>query len=212
GDRIAILAPNIPVVLEAHFAVPLAGGVIVCINTRLAVGEVDYILGVSGAKILFVDHTLVDLAKNAEKCGVQKVVVIHDTGDPRTDAFERFIEDGSRTGSNGNGSVPEFNEFPPLTDEYDSIALNFTSGTTGKPKGVMYHARGAFLAALDNVVESGMNAESTYLWTLPLFHCNGWCFAWATVAAGATNVMLRKIDYGSIWDEILNHGVTHYCG
>ena len=171
GDRVAFLCPNIPPLVEAHFAIPAAGGILVAINTRLNGQEVAEIVRHAGARVLFVDAELEHILAPHELLGIT-VVRIDDTGLP-DDPYEAFLAQGS----------PEEPE-PWLTDEEETISINYTSGTTGRPKGVMYSHRGAYLNALGNVIETGLSAESVYLWTLPMFHCNGWCFPWAVVAAG----------------------------
>jgi fatty-acyl-CoA synthase len=198
-DRVAFLCPNIPPMLEAHFAVPAAGAILVSINTRLSPNEVSYILEHSGARFLFVDAELQGLAQAARSMNIE-VVRIDDTGQPG-DPYEDFLAQGS----------PERLETIPL-DEEATISINYTSGTTGKPKGVMSTHRGAYLNALGEIIETGMNIDSVYLWTLPMFHCNGWSFTWATAAVAATNVCLRKLDPARIWELLESEGVTHYCG
>ena len=198
-DRVAFLCPNTPALLEAHYAVPAAGGILVAINTRLNSQEIGYILQHSGAKFLFVDAELAPLITPLALNGVQ-VVRIDDTG-AADDPYEIFLAQGS----------PD----PPvswLEDEEETITINYTSGTTGKPKGVMYSYRGAYLNALSEVIEVGLTSSSVYLWTLPMFHCNGWCFTWAVTAVGGTHVCLRKVDPGIIWDLFESEGVTHYNG
>lgn len=198
-DRVAFLCPNIPAMLDAHFGVPAAGGILVPINTRLNASEVEYILNHSGAKFLFVDAELQGLVQNIPTDKIQ-TVVIADTGGP-DDPYEKFLAEGS----------PEAGE-DWLEDEEDTISINYTSGTTGRPKGVMVTHRGGYLNAMSEIIETGMNFDSVYLWTLPMFHCNGWCFTWATAAVAATNVCLRKVDPDQIWDLLENEGVTHYNG
>ncbi|WP_376794539.1 acyl--CoA ligase family protein [Thermogemmatispora sp.] len=198
-DRVAFLSPNAPALLEAHFGVPAAGGILVAINTRLTSREIDYILKHSGSRFLFVDAELLPLVESLELPGVEQVR-IDDTGRP-DDPYEQFLAAGS----------PE----PPaswLEDEEETISINYTSGTTGNPKGVMYTYRGAYLNALGEVIETGMSSSSVYLWTLPMFHCNGWCFPWAVTAVGGRHVCLRKVDPGLVWDLLEQEGVTHYNG
>ncbi|KAJ3217990.1 hypothetical protein HDU67_006890 [Dinochytrium kinnereticum] len=204
GDRVAVFVPNSPVILEAHFAVPLAGCVLVCINSRLNADEVEYILKTSRTRVLFVDHELASVAVNAEKCGVAEVIVCDDTYS-ETDPFEIF------THREDSLEPPKFDDFPPIKSEDECIAINFTSGTTGRPKGVMYHYRGAYLLALGDAMEMEMNCSSKYLWIVPMFHANGWCFPWAVTAVGACHVIIRKVDYDIIWKTFLDVGVTHYC-
>jgi len=198
-DRVAFLCPNTPALLEAHFAVPAAGGILVAINTRLNSQEVDFILTHSGVRFLFVDAELFHVIEPLNLEGVQ-VVRIDDTGSPE-DPYEAFLAAGS----------PEPVE-SWLQDEEETISINYTSGTTGNPKGVMYTYRGAYLNALTEVIETGLKSSSVYLWTLPMFHCNGWCFTWAVIAVGGTHVCLRALDPGLIWDLVESERVTHYNG
>jgi fatty-acyl-CoA synthase len=198
-DRVAFLSPNTPPLLEAHFAVPAAGGILVAINTRLQSHEIDMILKHSGARFLFVDSELAPLIEplNTEDL---HIVRIDDTGSS-SDPYEQFLAAGS----------PE-PVVSWLEDEEETISINYTSGTTGVPKGVMYSYRGTYLNALAEVIEVGLNSSSIYLWTLPMFHCNGWCFPWAVTAVGGTHVCLRKIDPEHIWELLESEGVTHYNG
>jgi fatty-acyl-CoA synthase len=196
GDRVAYVCPNIPALLEAHFAVPLAGGVLVALNYRLGATEIAGILDHSGARFLFVDHEFEHLAANVSER--VSVVRVDDTGAP-DDPYESFLAEGS---PEPLASV--------LEDENDAISINYTSGTTGTPKGAVYHHRGAYLNALGEVIETRMTPESVFLWTLPMFHCNGWCFTWAVTAVGGRHVCLRKVDPGRIWDLIEEQAVTHY--
>jgi fatty-acyl-CoA synthase len=198
-DRVAFLCPNIPPLLEAHYAVPAAGGILVAINTRLSSPEINFILHHSGAKYLFVDDELYPLVERLDLAGIQ-VTHIADSGTPK-DPYEALLASGS----------PE-----PVTswleDEEETISINYTSGTTGNPKGVMYTYRGTYLNALAEVISTGMNSTSVYLWTLPMFHCNGWCFTWGVTAVGATHVCLRRPDPAAVWDLFESEGITHYCG
>ncbi|HZU01828.1 MAG TPA: acyl--CoA ligase family protein [Ktedonobacteraceae bacterium] len=198
-DRVAFLCPNTPALLDAHFGVPAAGGILVAINTRLNSQEIDFILRHSGSKYLFVDDELYPLVEPLNLEGIQ-VVRVTDTG-KADDPYEMFLAAGS----------PE-PVVSWLEDEEETISINYTSGTTGNPKGVMYTYRGGYLNALAEVIETGMNSMSVYLWTLPMFHCNGWCFTWGVTAVGATHVCLRKIDPDVIWDLFDTQGVTHYNG
>jgi fatty-acyl-CoA synthase len=196
GDRVAYACPNTPALLEAHFAVPLAGGVLVALNYRLDASEIGRILDHSQARFLFLDHEFEHLAANA---GDRiSVVRVDDTGAPG-DPYEGFLAEGS----------PE--PLPiALEDENAAISINYTSGTTGSPKGAVYHHRGAYLNALGEVIETRLSPESVYLWTLPMFHCNGWCFPWAVTAVGGHHVLLRKVDPALIWELIDDKRVTHY--
>src|SRR5215203_97483 len=196
GDRVAFLCPNTPPMLEAHFGVPAAGMVLVAINTRLGKDEVSYIVEHSGAKLIFVDAELEHLLEGVE--GVERVR-IEDTGE-EGDPYEEYLAGGSPE------PVPSL-----LEDEEETISINYTSGTTGRPKGVMYTHRGGYLSALGNVVETGMGYETKYLWTLPMFHCNGWTFPWAVTAIAGTHVCLRRVEPARVWDLFEAEGITHYC-
>ena len=198
-DRVAFICPNTPAMLEAHYGVPAAGLVLVPINTRLNSEEIGYILKHSGAKFVFVDHELQGLVKPIDLAGV-RVIRVDDTGAPG-DPYEDFLAAAS----------PEPGE-PWLEDEYETLSINYTSGTTGRPKGVMIHHRGAYLNAIGEILETGMTFDAKYLWTLPMFHCNGWCFTWSVTALGGTHVCLRKVESSRIWDLIDQEGITHYCG
>jgi fatty-acyl-CoA synthase len=196
GERVAFLAPNIPALLEAHYGVPAAGAVLVAINTRLNRDEVAYILEHSDARMVFVDHELAHLVERSELPTVR----IDDTGAPG-DPYEDFLATGS----------PEHFEVP-VQDEEQTISINYTSGTTGRPKGVIYSHRGAYLNALMEALESHLRPDSVLLWTVPMFHCNGWCFTWAVTAMGARHVCLRKVDPEAIWELFDREQVTHYNG
>src|SRR2546429_858607 len=198
-DRVAFLCPNIPAMLEAHFGVPAAGGVLVAINTRLASDEIAYILKHSGSRFLFVDAELEGLVKPVDLTGV-RVVRVDDTG-AVGDPYEDFLATGS----------PDPLE-SWLEDEDETLSINYTSGTTGRPKGVMYSHRGAWINAVGEVLEAHMSFDTKYLWTLPMFHCNGWCFTWGVTAVAGTHVCLRKVEPSRIWELIDTEGVTHYNG
>jgi fatty-acyl-CoA synthase len=202
GDRVAFLAPNVPALLEAHFGVPAAGGILVAINTRLAAHEVAYILEHSGSRLAFVDRELEHLVLSPPGT---EVVRIDDTGEA-DDPYESLL----RSVPTVTGSDPGLTIGPE--DEEDVISINYTSGTTGLQKGVEYTHRGAYLNALGEVIETGMRTGTVYLWTLPMFHCNGWCFPWAVTAVGGTHVCLRKVDADLIWELLEREGVTHYNG
>jgi fatty-acyl-CoA synthase len=198
-DRVAFLSPNTPALLEAHFAIPAAGGILVAINTRLNSREIGFILKHSGAKHLFFDAELESLVASLDLEGLLKVR-IDDTGLPE-DPYERFLTGGSP-------------QRPPswLEEEEEDIAINYTSGTTGNPKGVVSTHRGAYLSALAEVITTGLNSSSVYLWTLPMFHCNGWSFTWGVTAVGGTHVCLRKVEPSVVWDLFFKEGITHYNG
>ncbi len=199
GDRVATLLFNSAPMLEAHFGVPAAGGILVAINHRLASPEVGYILEHSVARFLLVDAELESLVAPLALSGV--TVIRYASGDGAGGPYEQFL-------SAASAAVPE----SWLEDEEETISINYTSGTTGQPKGVQYTYRGAYLNALNEVIVAGMSFDSVYLWTLPMFHCNGWCFPWAVTAVGARHVALRAVDPEVVWQLIDEQGVTHYNG
>src|SRR5215475_2548869 len=206
GDRVAFLCPNIPPMLEAHYSVPLAGGVLVPINTRLSSSEIAYILHHSGAKVLCVDTELAPLIRpmRAQLPQLETIINIVDGeygGGLEGPDYETFLASGT----------DELLD-KPVEDENAPISLNYTSGTTGNPKGVLYTHRSAYLNALDAMLEMGVNSRSTYLWTLNMFHCNGWCFTWGVTAVGATHVCLRRVDPAEVFRLIEVESVSHMCG
>src|SRR5215472_7777060 len=198
-DRVATLLFNSPAMLEAHFGVPAAGGILVPVNYRLSSAEVGYILGHSGARYLLLDSELEALTKPLVLPGVTVIRCVG-SGGPE-DSYEQFLASGSASR-------------PPswLEHEEETISINYTSGTTGRPKGVQYTYRGAYLNALGEVIHAGMSTDSVYLWTLPMFHYNGWCFPWAVTAVAARHVTMRTVDPGRAWELIDAEGVTHYNG
>jgi fatty-acyl-CoA synthase len=198
-DRVAFLCPNIPAMLEAHFAIPAAGGILVTINIRLNGAEIGYILEHCGARWLFVGAECAPLLASFNTSGITRVTIA-DTGAPG-DPYEDFLA----------GAAPE----PVsswLEDEEETISINYSSGTTGPPKGVMYTYRGAYLNALSQVIETAMNSDTVYLWSVPMFHCNGWCFPWAVTAVSGTHICMRRADPAEMWQLFADEGVTHYCG
>jgi fatty-acyl-CoA synthase len=208
GDRVAMLAPNVPEALAAHFAVLRIQAALVMINTRLAAEEVGYILNHSGARVVLVDPELAPRVERAGDLASRPLLVnLEDpvagvTGTPLPGpAFREFVD-----------GAPELPVSSAIDDEDRITSINYTSGTTGRPKGVMYTHRGACLNALGEVIVHGLERDSVFLWTLPLFHCNGWTFPWAVTAAGGTHVMLRAVDPAVILERIQSHGVTHLCG
>ena len=208
GDTVALMAPNVPEGFEAHFGVPMAGAVLNALNIRLDAETIAFILGHGEARVLIIDTEFAPVIGRALALLDEKPLVI-DIADPlgpggeRLGAldYEAFLADGD----------PDFAELTP-EDEWEAIALNYTSGTTGNPKGVVYHHRGAYLNALGNILTWGMRQHPVYLWTLPMFHCNGWCFPWTITALAGTHVCLRRVEAAAIYDAIEQHGVTHLCG
>ncbi|MCS6877494.1 MAG: acyl-CoA synthetase [Geminicoccaceae bacterium] len=207
GDTVAVLCPNIPPMLEAHYGIPMAGAVLNALNTRLDPGTIAFILEHGEAKLFLVDGELAPLARAAlsRMARPPEVVDIVDPYHPGERAgaidYEAFLAEGD----------PAFEPVLPL-DEWDAISLCYTSGTTGNPKGVVYHHRGAFLNALGNALVLGLTPRSVYLWTLPMFHCNGWTYTWGVTAIGGTHVCLRKVDPAEIFRLVATEGVTHLCG
>jgi len=206
GDRVAFLAPNVPALLEAHFGVALAGGVLVAVNTRLNADEIGYILDHSGARFFFVDAELG--AGIGTLPARERTITIEDQefapGVPRTfdgPEYEAFID-----------VPPDESLACTVPAEDDVYSINYTSGTTGRPKGVMYTHRGAYLNALSEIVVQRLEPSSVFLWTLPLFHCNGWCFPWALTAAGSRHVLLRRVDPPLVWRLVAEERVTHFNG
>lgn len=208
GDTVAVLLPNIPEMVEVHFGVPMAGAVLNTLNTRLDVAALVFMLQHGEAKMLIVDTEYTELAKAARQSLPDLIIVGVRDLQADTPAVPADWLDYEAVLALGD---IEF-IYPPPPDEWDAIALNYTSGTTGDPKGVVYHHRGAALNALSNILEWDMPKHAVYLWTLPMFHCNGWCFPWTIAARAGVNVCLRKFDAKQVLDLIAAERVTHYCG
>jgi fatty-acyl-CoA synthase len=209
GDAVAVMAANTPEMFELHFGVPMTGAVLNTLNTRLDAEMVAFGLDHAEAKVLIVDREYSDVITRAlETAEVKPLVIDIDDAEYSGDGdllgeqtYEDFIAAQS----------PDFERTQPI-DEWQAISLNYTSGTTGNPKGVVYHHRGAYLNAVGNILTWGMPRHSVYLWTLPMFHCNGWCFPWTMAANAGTNVCLRRVEATTIFQLIGEHRVTHYCG
>ncbi|WP_417280871.1 acyl-CoA synthetase [Celeribacter sp.] len=209
GDTVSIIATNIPELFEAHFGVPMAGAVLNAINTRLDPAAIAFILDHAETKVLIVDPEFSGIAHEAIGLASRTDLLVIDIEDP---CFGESTRIGAMTyaallESGDSGFIWE-----GPASEWDAIALNYTSGTTGDPKGVVYNHRGAFLNALSHIVDWGMPHHSVYLWTLPMFHCNGWCFPWTIAANAGVNVCLRAVREAPIFQLIKDEGVTHFCG
>ena len=207
GDRVAFLLLNIPAMLDAHYGPMSIGAVLVAINYRLSAREITQVINHSGAKALVFDSEFAPVVREV-RAGTDRdlaYVQVVDTAPKDEDIpgpdYEAFL-----------ASAPSGNHHAGLTSELDTIAINYTSGTTGMPKGVQYNARGVYLNALGEIIEMGLSSRSTYLWTLPMFHCNGWCYTWAVMAAGGTHVCLRRPDPVDIYRLVREERVTHMCG
>ena len=211
NDTVSVLLPNIPAMIEAHFAVPMAGAVLNTLNTRLDAKTIAFMLEHAETKVLLVDPEFAALAQEAIALVSQEIYVI--------DVADAEYEENDTTPRIGQveyedwlkGGDTNFEWHLP-SDEWDAISLNYTSGTTGNPKGVVYHHRGAYINAASNIIAGGMTPRCTYLWTLPLFHCNGWCFAWTIAANGGTNICLRKVDPILVYKLIDQYKVDYFCG
>jgi fatty-acyl-CoA synthase len=207
GDTVAVMAANTPELYEAHFGVPMAGAILNALNIRLDADTIAYILGHSGAKVVITDAEFSATMRAAlDKAGMPVAVV--DILDPAAPGERLGTLDYEALLASGD---PAFEASGP-DDEWDSISLNYTSGTTGRPKGVLYHHRGAYLNALGNILEWHMGERPVYLWTLPMFHCNGWCFPWTLAAKAGTSICLRKVSARGIYDALADEGVDHLCG
>ncbi len=209
GDTVAVLAPNVPAMFEAHFAVPLAGAVLNAINTRLDAAAIRFILQHGEARVLLVDTELATVAADALE-GIDHEILVVDIDDTMAEApqgpigaieYEALLAEGAE---DTPWRLPD--------DEWDAISLNYTSGTTGDPKGVVYHHRGAYLNAVNNAMVWELGQHPIYLWTLPLFHCNGWCFPWTLAAVAGTSICLRAVREAPVYEALAEEQVTHFCG
>jgi len=197
GGRVAVLAPNSHVLLESHYGVPFAGAVLVALNVRLTAGDLAIVIEHCGAQVLICDYELEEVAREiAARVGSRLRLVRAGRPD---DPYERLLANADPWRS-------------AVNDERGLLSINYTSGTTGQPKGVMYHHRGAYLQALAMALETRLDCDSTFLWTLPMFHCNGWCFTWGVTAAGAVHRCLRKFDPELVWRSLREAQVTHFNG
>jgi fatty-acyl-CoA synthase len=209
GDTVSVMLPNVPPMLEAHYGVPMLGAVLHSINTRLDATVIAFMLDHAETKVLITDTEYAPVMREALAL-VRKRPILIDYADTETPGlgerlggvdYEAFLASGD----------PDFVWRMPA-DEWDAIALNYTSGTTGNPKGVVYHHRGAYLLSLGNIIAGGLGKHPVYLWTLPMFHCNGWCFPWTVPVVAGVNVCLRYVRADAIWNSLADHGVTHLCG
>lgn len=208
GDTVTVMAPNIPALFEAHFGVPMAGAVLNALNIRLDPAGIAFILDHSETRVLIVDGEFADAVERALDLATVRPLVV-DIDDPLFPEGRRI---GALTYEELLAEGDPDAEWTPPDDEWRAISLNYTSGTTGDPKGVVYHHRGAYLNAVGNSMVWAMPHHPVYLWTLPMFHCNGWCFPWTVTAMAGTHVCLRRVEAGAIYDAIADHKVTHLCG
>lgn len=209
GDTVSVMLANTPAMLEAHYGVPMCGAVLHSMNTRLDPAIIAFQLDHAQAKVVIIDREFVPVMKQALSLAkVDPLVIDYDDAEFPQDGdlignfeYESFLATGDE---NFNWLMPN--------DEWDAISLNYTSGTTGDPKGVVYHHRGAYLLAQGNVLTASIQKHAVYLWTLPMFHCNGWCFPWTISVIAGTHVCLRWVRPKAMWDSLADHGVTHLCG
>ena len=209
GDTVAAMLPNIPEMFECHFGVPLTGAIFNALNTRLDAATIAFVLNHGEAKILIADREYAPIVESAlERIG--RTITVIDVDDPEYDGAGALLGETTYDDFIAGGD-PAYEGREP-DDEWDAISLNYTSGTTGNPKGVVYSHRGAYIGAIGNPMTWSMPQHPVYLWTLPMFHCNGWTFPWALPAVAGTSVCLRNVSAGAIYEAIAEEGVTHFCG
>ena len=208
GDTVSVMASNIPALYEAHFGVPMAGAVLNALNIRLDPDTVAFILNHAESRVLIIDNEFASTTSVALRKVDHEIKIV--------DILDDAVQQGEHLGDSdyeqfiSHGDIEFEPQYP--NSEWDAISLNYTSGTTGDPKGVVYHYRGAYLNALSNAIDWSMSNHPLYLWTLPMFHCNGWCFPWTIAMLGGTNVCLRKVTASNIFNAIAEHHVSHFCG
>ncbi len=210
GDTVAVMLANTPEMVECHFGVPMTGGVLLSLNTRLDAEAIAFMLEHGEAKVLLTDREFSDTVAKALQLLPDRKILVIDVDDQEYRGEGDFLGETKYENFLLQGD-PEFAWRIP-DDEWDAISLNYTSGTTGNPKGVVYHHRGAYLNAISNILDGGMPPHAVYLWTLPMFHCNGWCFPWSISVVGGTHVTLRWVRSHLIWEALATHGVTSLCG
>ncbi|WP_345797770.1 acyl-CoA synthetase [Castellaniella sp. MT123] len=211
GDTVAVMLPNTPAMVEAHFGIPMSGAVLNTLNTRLDAATLAFMLDHGEARVVIVDREFSRVMREALALRTRaEPILVVDVNDPLYDGPGEAIGTLDYEALLAQGD-PDFAWVMPQS-EWDAISLNYTSGTTGNPKGVVYHHRGAAINAVSNILEWDMPKHAVYLWTLPMFHCNGWCFPWTVAARAGVNVCLRRVDAGAMIDLMVEHGVTHYCG
>lgn len=209
GDTVAVMLPNIPAMVEAHFGIPMSGAVLNTLNTRLDADAIAFMLNHAEAKVILVDREFAQTIRQALSL-LDNAPLVIDVNDPEYDGTGEAIGTLDYDAFVGTGDADY--DWPMPADEWDAICLNYTSGTTGNPKGVVYSHRGAYTNAVSNILEWDMPKHAVYLWTLPMFHCNGWCFPWTIALRAGVNVCLRKVDPAEIFALIRREGVSHYCG